>query len=72
MNPEGQEVPRGEVGEIWLRSPSTAKEYWRLPEVSFPFHTNGDRSSSCQIKLFWQATKASFTPEGWFKTGDLG
>ncbi|KAL8276534.1 hypothetical protein RQP46_011082 [Phenoliferia psychrophenolica] len=49
-NPTGMEMPVGEVGEIWLRGVSGAKEYWRLPE----------------------ATASSFTPDAWFKTGDLG
>ena len=32
------EMPVGEVGEVWLRGVSGAKEYWRLPEVSFLLH----------------------------------
>ena len=33
-SPTGMEMPVGEVGEVWLRGPSGAKEYWRSPEVS--------------------------------------
>ncbi|MEW6186732.1 MAG: AMP-binding protein [Thermodesulfobacteriota bacterium] len=35
VNPEsGEEVPRGETGEIWLRSPSITPGYWRNPEAT--------------------------------------
>lgn len=29
---DGEEVPRGEVGEIWIRSPANFREYHNLPE----------------------------------------
>lgn len=35
VNPEScVEVPRGETGEIWLRSPSITPGYWRNPEAT--------------------------------------
>ena len=47
---EGNEVPNGTVGEIWIRSPSNFREYLNQPDE----------------------TAKSLTPDGWFKTGDLG
>ncbi len=29
---EGNELPIGETGEVWLRSPSVMSEYWRNPD----------------------------------------
>ena len=46
----GQEVLRGDAGEIWGRGPCCASGYFR-DEV---------------------ATRAVWTEDGWFKTGDLG
>lgn len=33
-NEQGQTVPRGEVGELWIRSPSILKEYFRKSELT--------------------------------------
>lgn len=33
-NDQGQTLPRGEVGELWIRSPSILKEYFREPELT--------------------------------------
>jgi fatty-acyl-CoA synthase len=48
VDPSGQPVPTGEVGEIVLRSATVMKGYWNNPE----------------------ATRASFFPDGWLRTGD--
>ena len=34
VGPDGQELPRGEVGELWCFGPSNAKAYWRRPEAT--------------------------------------
>jgi steroid-24-oyl-CoA synthetase len=47
---DGEEASRGEVGEIWIRSPANFRGYHNLPED----------------------TAKALTPDGWFKTGDLG
>jgi len=47
---EAGEAPRGETGEIWIRSPANFRGYLNLPDE----------------------TAKALTPDGWFKTGDLG
>ncbi|GJL92661.1 class I adenylate-forming enzyme family protein [Hyphococcus sp.] len=47
---DGAEQPRGQVGEVWIRSPANFREYHNLPED----------------------TAKAITPDGWFRTGDLG
>ncbi len=34
VNHEGQEVPLGEIGELWCKGPGVIKEYWRDPEMT--------------------------------------
>ncbi|MEO7288479.1 MAG: condensation domain-containing protein, partial [Jatrophihabitantaceae bacterium] len=52
----GQALPEGQVGEIWLRSPSVAAGYWARPE---------------QTALTFGARLAGST-EPYLRTGDLG
>jgi long-chain acyl-CoA synthetase len=33
-DPEGNELPLGETGEIWFRSPSLIRGYWNRPEAT--------------------------------------
>lgn len=33
-DPDGNEVPEGEVGELWVKGPMNAKEYWNKPEAT--------------------------------------
>lgn len=47
---EPQEVPVGEVGELWMRGPN----------VFMGYHKNQKATDGC------------LTPDGWFRTGDVG
>lgn len=50
VDENGQEVPRGQTGEILFKGASVTPGYWRNPE----------------------ANAASFTDDGWFRSGDIG
>jgi long-chain acyl-CoA synthetase len=50
-DPDGNPVPAGETGEIWLRGPTIMlRGYWNRPD----------------------ATAEAITPDGWFRSGDIG
>lgn len=34
LGPDGEELPRGEIGEVAVRSPSNTSGYWQLPEAT--------------------------------------
>ncbi|HEX4903908.1 MAG TPA: AMP-binding protein, partial [Acidimicrobiales bacterium] len=34
VDPEGNEVPVGEVGELWIKGPNVVKGYWNKPEAT--------------------------------------
>ena len=34
VDPQGRDVPAGQVGELWLRGPSITSGYWNQPEAS--------------------------------------
>ena len=38
---EGKELPRGEMGEVWVKGPNVIREYWRLPEATAESITDG-------------------------------
>lgn len=40
-DPDGNEVPIGEVGELWCKSPSNAKLYWNRPDATAETFRNG-------------------------------
>jgi 4-coumarate--CoA ligase len=50
MNDKEEEVPAGEVGELWIKGPNVFKGYLNNPE----------------------GTANALTPDGYFKTGDVG
>jgi long-chain acyl-CoA synthetase len=34
VGPDGDELPAGEVGELWCKSPSNCKRYWNRPDAT--------------------------------------
>lgn len=41
VDAQGQDVPRGEVGELWIRGPAISPGYWNRPEANAAAFTNG-------------------------------
>jgi fatty-acyl-CoA synthase len=37
----GDDLPRGEMGEVWVKGPNVIREYWQLPEASAESITEG-------------------------------
>src|SRR5206468_2390175 len=57
VDPEsGRDLPDGEVGEIWIRSPQNMKGYWRNPEATAQCFPEGRSADG----------------RGWFRSGDAG
>jgi long-chain acyl-CoA synthetase len=40
-DPDGNEMPDGEVGELWCKSPSNCKLYWNRPDATAETFRNG-------------------------------
>ena len=41
VNEQGEEVPAGEVGELWIKGPNVVKGYWNKPEATAQTFTDG-------------------------------
>jgi len=41
VDADGRELPRGEIGEIWIRSGSVIKGYWNNPKATLESFTGG-------------------------------
>lgn len=41
VDAEGNDLPRGEMGEVWVKGPNVIREYWRLPEATAESITDG-------------------------------
>ena len=41
VDPVGQDVPTGEVGELWIKGPNVVKGYWNKPEATAAVFTDG-------------------------------
>ncbi len=58
-----QELPRGEIGEILVRGPSTTREYFQRPEATAAAKIVDEKTSS---------TSYSPLPAFWHRMGDVG
>ncbi len=41
VGPDGQELPRGEVGELWYKGPIVVRGYWNKPEATAQTFADG-------------------------------
>ena len=41
VDPNGAEVPLGDVGELWIKGPNVVKGYWNKPEATAAVFTDG-------------------------------
>jgi acyl-CoA synthetase (AMP-forming)/AMP-acid ligase II len=41
VDPSGEELPLGEVGELWIKGPNVVKGYWNKPEATAAAITDG-------------------------------
>ncbi len=41
VDPNGDDVPTGEVGELWIKGPNVVKEYWGKPEATAATFSDG-------------------------------
>lgn len=41
IDPDGQEVPAGDVGELWCKGPMNCKAYWNKPEATAETFVDG-------------------------------
>jgi acyl-CoA synthetase (AMP-forming)/AMP-acid ligase II len=41
VDPDGQEVPTGSIGELWIKGPNVVKGYWNKPEATAAVFTDG-------------------------------
>ena len=56
VDDDGNDVPDGEVGEVWVRTAQNMKGYWRNPEATAEVFPEGRDADGL----------------GWFRTGDAG
>ncbi len=51
VDPDGREVPLGEIGELWMKGPLIVKGYWNKPEATAGAITDGWMHSGDLVKM---------------------
>jgi long-chain acyl-CoA synthetase len=51
VDDKGMELPRGEVGELWIKGPNIVKGYWNKPEATAEAFTEGWLHSGDLVRM---------------------
>ena len=51
VDPDGKDVPAGEVGELWIKGPNTVVGYWNKPEATEAAFENGWFKSGDLVRM---------------------
>jgi long-chain acyl-CoA synthetase len=51
VDENGREVPRGQVGELWIKGPNVVKGYWNKPEATAAAITDGWLHSGDLVRM---------------------
>jgi long-chain acyl-CoA synthetase len=51
VDPAGNDVPQGEIGELWIKGPNVVKGYWNKPEATAETFTAGWLHSGDLVRM---------------------